>query len=185
MSYGRCHSLKKNVSLFASLILVFQQADLLWLYFWKLAALGRILWPVLWFWLWLCQSSLIPVESVLLGLDAYSLFVYSTGDFVTGPGGMDCIQFLYIYDGNRSQNAFQVLGNHSSTAFQNVLLFYFFFNLLSVLGFSFLHIKEVCMLDFFLPWIENDGVEGWKVPFWGGFLSFCRLSFVLVCWWRS
>lgn len=35
--------LQKSVSLFESLIVVFQHADLLWLHFWKLAASGRIL----------------------------------------------------------------------------------------------------------------------------------------------
>lgn len=89
---AECGMPSKNVSLFESLILVFQHADLLWLHFWKLAALGSILWPVLWFCCELASPFLIPAQSVLLGLDAYSLCVYSTGDFITGPPGMDCVQ---------------------------------------------------------------------------------------------
>ena len=91
---------------------------------------------------------LIPVESVLLGLDAYSFFVYSTGDFITGPQGMDCIWFLYIW----WDSASKWIPSIGQSLFNRLPKWYFYstFYLHSMVGFTFLHIKEVYG-EFFSP----------------------------------
>lgn len=136
---------KKNVSLFESLIFIFQHADVLWLHFWKLAALGRILWPVLQFLLWVCQSSPDSGQSVLLGLDTYSFFVYSTGDFVTGPQGTDCITVSVYMMGL----SLKVYSKYWAITLQLpsklVLLFYFLPAFNGRFGLPLLRIKEVCV----------------------------------------
>ena len=91
---------------------------------------------------------LIPVESVLLGLDAYSFFVYSTGDFITGPQGMDCIWFLYIW----WDSASKWIPSIGQSLFNRLPKWYVYstFYLHSMVGFTFLHIKEVYG-EFFSP----------------------------------
>lgn len=143
------HAFKKKVSLFESLILVFQHVDLLWLHFWKLAASGKILWPVLWFCCELASPFLIPVESVLLGLDTYSLFVYSTGNFITVPQGTDCIQFSLYMMGLSLKVYSKYWAISLPPLSKMILLFIYFFNLLLMAFLPPLHIKEV-VLDFFV-----------------------------------
>lgn len=139
------HAFKKKVSLFESLILVFQHVDLLWLHFWKLAASGKILWPVLWFCCELASPFLIPVESVLLGLDTYSLFVYSTGNFITVPQGTDCIQFSLYMMGLSLKVYSKYWAISLPPLSKMILLFIYFFNLLLMAYFaSFAH-KRSCV----------------------------------------
>lgn len=174
--------LQKKVSLFESLILVSQHADLLWLHFWKLAALGSILWPVLWFCCELASPFLIPAESVLLGLDAYSLCVYSTGDFITGPRGMDCVQ-CSVHVMGLCLRVYSKYWAISLPPLSKMVLLLIYF--LPTFNGSFLppsHMKEVC--------IEFFSSSGWRLVcglesnFWGRFISFFSTSFGLVPSWR-
>lgn len=124
LSWGPC--LQKHVSLFESLIFIFQHADVLWLHFWKLAALGRILWPVLQFLLWVCQSS--PDSGRVSPVGSWYLFFFCLlhRGFRHRASGHGLHYSFCIYDGTQSQSVFQVLGNLSSAAFQTGTSILFF-----------------------------------------------------------
>lgn len=72
----------------------------------------------------LASLSLIRAQSVLLGLDAFLLFVYSTRNFITVPLGMNWLQFLCML-GTESRIIFQALGNLSLTL-QNVVCWFIY-----------------------------------------------------------
>lgn len=95
----------------------------------------------------LASFSMIRAQSVLLGLDAFLLFVYSTRNFTTVPLGMDWLQFLCML-GTESQIVFQALGNLSLTLQNGACWFIYvcicLFIYLSWQILSSLYTKEVC-----------------------------------------
>lgn len=70
----------------------------------------------------LASPSMIPAQSVLLGLDALLLFVYSRRNFITVPLGMNWLPFLCML-GTEPPFAFQALGNLSLTLQNGACLF--------------------------------------------------------------
>lgn len=138
---------KKKVSLCESLVAVFQHADFLWLRFWKLAALGKILWPALWFCCEPASPLPIPGESVLLGLDAYSSVFTPQGISSLCLREWTAYSFLHIREGLSLKVYSKYCTIPPQPPSEMVLSFsLFFFNLLSMASFPPLHIRSSCWI---------------------------------------
>lgn len=95
----------------------------------------------------LASLFVIPAQSVLLGLDTFLFFVYSTGNFITVPLGMNWLQFLCML-GTKSQILFQALGNLYLTLQNGVYLFiYVFIYLFTMANFTFpVYKRSLCWI---------------------------------------
>ena len=145
---------------------------MLWLSRWKRAALGGILWPVLWFLICLPALLWFQLSQSCWVLTLLLFFVYSTGDFITEPQGMDCIWFLYIW----WDSAWKWIPSIGQSLFNCLPKWYFSstFYLHSMVGFTFLYVKEV-YVEFFSPELR---MMVWRAGKWlsGDFFFFFLFS---------